>query len=96
MKNQQTCGPGLAEHSVLPAKVGELIASLAEILELHMKALDLPMGRHDQEARSFPKVREVFEEFVTLEQELRALLQKRLEEDRRMLVEMAGAGGGRS
>ena len=49
-----------------------------------------------KEARSFPKVREVFEEFVTLEQELRALLQKRLEEDRRMLVEMAGAGGGRS
>jgi hypothetical protein len=29
---------------------------------------------------------------VTLEQELLALLEKRLEEDRRMLVEMAGAG----
>ena len=41
MKNQRTCGQGLAEHSVLPAKVGELISSLAEILELHMKALDL-------------------------------------------------------
>jgi hypothetical protein len=114
--------------------VGELIASLAENLELHMKALDLtdensqkehdayvelareyrkiatplhatakrmagyrdlPMGRHDQEAMSSLKVREAFEKFVTLEQELLALLQKREEEDRRMLVEMTGAGGGR-
>ena len=41
MKNEPTCGQGLAEHSVLPAKLGELIASLAENLELHMNTLDL-------------------------------------------------------
>jgi hypothetical protein len=41
MKNEPTCGQGLAERSVLPAKVGGVISSLAEILELHMKALDL-------------------------------------------------------
>jgi hypothetical protein len=39
--SQPTCGKGLAEHSVLPAKMGELIAAMAENLELHMKALDV-------------------------------------------------------
>jgi hypothetical protein len=41
VKDQPTCGKGLAEHSALPAKMGELSASVAENLELHMKALDL-------------------------------------------------------
>jgi len=135
MKNEPTCGQGLAEYSVLPANVGELISSLAEILELHMKALDLtdenskkehaaylelsheyrkiatelqatarqmagyqdlPMGRHDQKVMASPTIREAFEKFVTREQELEGLLQNRIDEDRRMLIEMAGAGGGRS
>lgn len=41
MAEQQTCGKGLAENSGLPAKLGDLIASMAEILELHTKALDV-------------------------------------------------------
>jgi hypothetical protein len=41
MESQPTCGQGLAEHSVLPAKVGEWAASVAENLEVHMEALDL-------------------------------------------------------
>jgi hypothetical protein len=41
METPQTCGQGLAENSVLPAKLGELIGSMAEILEIHMGALDL-------------------------------------------------------
>jgi hypothetical protein len=41
METPQTCGQGLAENSVLPAKLGELIDSMAEILEIHMGALDL-------------------------------------------------------
>jgi hypothetical protein len=41
MEQQRTCGMGLAEHSVLPAKMGELLDSVAENLELHMQALDL-------------------------------------------------------
>jgi hypothetical protein len=40
-----------------------------------------------------PRVLEAFEKFVKLEQELLALLQKRVEQDWRMLVEMGGAGG---
>jgi hypothetical protein len=41
MKERRTCGQGLAEHSALPAKLGELTAAVADNLELHMKALDL-------------------------------------------------------
>jgi hypothetical protein len=41
MAEQPTCGRGLAENSPLPAKLGELTASLAENLEVHLRALDL-------------------------------------------------------
>lgn len=41
MADQPTCGQGLAERSALPAKLGELAASLADNLEAHTKALDL-------------------------------------------------------
>lgn len=44
---QPTCGKGLAENSVLPAKLGELISAIAENLEAHMQALD----RTDQNSR---------------------------------------------
>ena len=40
MAEQMTCGQGLADNSVLPTKVGELIAAVAKVLEVHMKALD--------------------------------------------------------
>ena len=41
MDEQQTCGKGLAQHSALTASLGDLIASTARVLEVHMKALDL-------------------------------------------------------
>lgn len=41
MADQPTCGKGLAEASALPAKLAELIDSVAEVLEVHMEALDL-------------------------------------------------------
>ena len=40
MADEQTCGKGLAEHSALPAKLAELIGSVADNLEIHMRALD--------------------------------------------------------
>jgi hypothetical protein len=49
---------------------------------------DLPMGRHDLRAVSSPEVAEAFRRFVDRKQELLALLQRQLEEDRRMLAEM--------
>ncbi len=45
---QQTCGKGLAENSVLPAKLGELISAMAENLDVHRQALDLT----DQNSRA--------------------------------------------
>jgi hypothetical protein len=41
MDSQPTCGKGLAENAMLPAKLGELNASVADILEAHLPALDL-------------------------------------------------------
>src|SRR5437867_10180266 len=41
MAQARTCGQVFAEHSSLPAKLSELIDSVAGILEAHMEALDL-------------------------------------------------------
>jgi hypothetical protein len=38
---QPTCGKGLAENSTLPARLGKLLAAMADNLEVHMRALDL-------------------------------------------------------
>jgi hypothetical protein len=49
---QGTCGKGLAANAALPAKLGELMATMAEMLERHTKALDLgeEAGRREQAA----------------------------------------------
>ena len=41
MDEQPTCGQGLAQHSILPAKLGALTAAVADVLEAHQAALDL-------------------------------------------------------
>jgi hypothetical protein len=41
MTDEPTCGKGLAASAALPAKIAELTAAVAEVLERHMKALDL-------------------------------------------------------
>jgi hypothetical protein len=41
MNDKHARGKGLAEQAALPAKLGALMASVADNLELHMKALDL-------------------------------------------------------
>jgi hypothetical protein len=50
--DQPTCGKGLAANAVLPAKLAELTGATAEVLERHMKALDLtdPAGREEFDA----------------------------------------------
>jgi hypothetical protein len=42
-----TCGRGLAGNAALPARLGNLAAAMAEVLEQHTRALDLadPDGR---------------------------------------------------
>jgi hypothetical protein len=129
MQEEQTCGKGLAENSVLPAYLGVLTAAMAEVLEVHRKALDLtdpnakaeddayaklvhkhreiaaklqaaadrmagyrdlPMGRHDEQATTTVEFLDVFENFVKAKQELLILLQKQVELNQTMLVQMRG------
>jgi len=53
MDDHPTCGKGLAENAVLPAKLGELTASVADILEAHMPALDLTDERSKREYEAY-------------------------------------------
>ena len=53
-----TCGQGLAAHSALPAKLAELVVSMAENLELHLNALDLTDEDALQEHRVYVKLSE--------------------------------------
>jgi hypothetical protein len=48
MAEQNTCGQGLAEHSSIHFKMGELMGAMAAQLQLHTKALDLD----DENARN--------------------------------------------
>lgn len=52
MDEQQTCGKGLAEHSVLPAKLGAVAAAVADVLAGHQEAIDVtdPNGKHEYDA----------------------------------------------
>ncbi len=68
MENQRTCGKGLAEHSLLPAKLGELMASVADVLEVHLKALDLTDGNSRTE-------RDAYQELTKEHREIAARLQ---------------------
>ena len=56
MSDPATCGQGLAEHSSLPAKLGELTDAVAENLEIHMTALDLSDEHARQEHEAYVKV----------------------------------------
>jgi hypothetical protein len=128
-QEQPTCGKGLAANSVLPQHLGKVIGAMAEVLEVHMLALDLtdenskqehaayqklsremreiaaqlastaaemagyrdlPMGRHDMQAMTHPRVHDTFAEFVQQKQALLALLQKSEEVDQKLLAEMKG------
>ena len=53
MPDQPTCGKGLAENSALPGKLGELVAAMGEVLEMHMKALDLRDVNSKQEYEAY-------------------------------------------
>jgi hypothetical protein len=54
---------------------------------------ELPMADHDAKVMSDPKVAKAFEKFVKLEQELSVLLQDRVEQDHKMLVQMQSFTG---
>ena len=56
MSKAPTCGQGLAANSALPAKLGDLIASVAAVLEMHTKALDLEDDNAKQEYDAYVKL----------------------------------------
>lgn len=63
MDDQPTCGKGLAEHSALPAKLGELVAAMVANLDIHRQSLDL----------SDERLRKEYEAYVKLARELRSI-----------------------
>jgi hypothetical protein len=73
MADDPTCGQGLAEHSVLPAKLAELTAALAENLEVHVTALD----RTDENAA---REHGIYLELVEKHRKIAALLDATAEE----------------
>src|SRR5215217_6821765 len=54
--DRPTCGEGLAANSILPAKLAELMAAQAEVLERHTRALDLTDATGQKELDAFAKV----------------------------------------
>ena len=71
------------------ADAHRLIAAQLDAAAKRMAAYqDLPMGPHDVKVIAGPRAVNAFVHFVQREEELLALLQRRLEEDRAMLAEM--------
>jgi len=58
MEKQQTCGQGLAENSALPAKLGEMLGSVAEILETHRAALNVRDANARREDEAYRELAE--------------------------------------
>ena len=52
MEQTMTCGQGLARQSILPARISELFAAMADTLESHVRALDVddPAARAERAA----------------------------------------------
>jgi hypothetical protein len=64
-----TCGQGLAEHAQFPLKVGEVLASMAENLQLHMTVLDL---QDENSKREYDAYEELVEQYRQIAQGLTA------------------------
>jgi hypothetical protein len=56
MEDQPTCGKGLAAHSSMPAAMAELMAAVADNLELHMTALDPADDAAKEELTAYRKL----------------------------------------
>lgn len=67
----------------------ESAARLTATAQEMVRCRDLPMGRHDEQAMTQPRMMEVFEDYVRRKQALLTYLQKTLEQDQEMLVEMS-------
>src|SRR5919204_3876119 len=72
--DQPTCGKGLAANAVLPAKLAELMAARAEVLERHTKALELSDPSSQKELDAYTKLarahRGIADELVSLAEQM--------------------------
>jgi hypothetical protein len=85
--------PARQEHAVylrLAEEQRQAAARLRSVAGEMAAARDLPMGRHDAQALASPEVGDAFQRFVKAKQELLVLLERMVEQDRRMLAEMGG------
>jgi hypothetical protein len=85
--------PARQEHAVylrLAEEQRQAAGRLRAVASEMAAARDLPMGRHDAGTMASPEVGDAFQRFVKAKQELLALLQGMVEQDRRMLAEMGG------
>lgn len=72
MTDEPTCGLGLAEQSLLPARLATLTACVAENLEVHMSALDV---RDDNARRELEVYRKLVDQHREIAARLRATAQ---------------------
>ena len=59
-EDAQTCGKGLAEHSIVASTLGALAAAMAENLEAHQDALDVTDENARKELHAYVKLTEEF------------------------------------
>jgi hypothetical protein len=71
----------------------DIAAQLKATAEQMAGYRNLPMGKHDQEAMTSPRVLEAFEAFVKVDNELLTLLQGRMKQDQQMLTDIRAAVG---
>ena len=77
-----------AEHDAYQAVASalrEAATQLQQVAERMARYRDLPMARHDDGAMRSPEIRDAFVRFIEREQELSALLDTCLQQDRAML-----------
>jgi hypothetical protein len=60
MKEQPTCGKGLAANSSLPATLADILRSLSSLLEVHLKALDLGDENSRQEHAAYSELAKAY------------------------------------
>jgi hypothetical protein len=56
LSEEATCGKGLAANAALPAKLGDVMHSVARVLESHTKALDLEDDSARQEYNAYVRL----------------------------------------
>jgi hypothetical protein len=63
---ESTCGTGVADQAILPARLADLTGSMAAVLELHQQALDRADPNTQLEFEAYERVSEALRSSSTL------------------------------